>query len=295
MKATTQILASQGKIPAQAGIGLRSGHYESLLETLPPVGWLEVHSENYFGAGGAPLHYLQQARSHYPVSLHGVGLSIGSTDPLNIRHLAGLKSLIERIEPDLVSDHLCWSSVAGRYLNDLLPLPYNEEALCHSSDRIGRIQDYLGRPILIENLSSYLQYRDSDIPEAEFIAELASRSGCGILLDVNNVYVSACNHGFDAISYIQSLPPGRVQEFHLAGFTTKHYDGEAGDPCTILIDSHDQRVAGPVWDLYDFSVRRIGRRPTLIEWDADLPNLQTLLDEAWMADSIMEVDHALVA
>ncbi len=295
MQATAQFMAGPGTIPARAGIGLRADHYEALLETLPAVGWLEVHSENYFGAGGAPLHYLGKARCHYPLSLHGVGLSIGSADPLNIRHLSSLKSLIDRIEPALVSDHLCWSSVNGRYLNDLLPMPFTMEALAHLRERISRVQDYLNRPLLIENLSSYLQYRVSDFPEAEFIAELARRSGCGILLDINNVYVSACNHGFDANAYIQSLPPALVQEFHLAGFTTKHYRAEGDDRCTLLIDSHDRRVAGPVWDLYGFTLQRIGRRPTLIEWDSDLPDLRTLVDEAGIADSMMEKGHALVA
>jgi len=271
-----------GTIPAQAGIGLRASHYLEVLETRPPVGWLEVHSENYFGAGGKPLYYLERIRAHYPLSLHGVGLSIGSTDALNSRHLDQLKTLIRCFEPALVSEHLSWSSVGGRYLNDLLPLPYTEEALGYMVRRVSQVQDYLERQILIENVSSYLQYTESTIPEWEFIAALTERSGCGLLLDVNNIYVSACNHGFDPAVYLQAIPPAVVQEIHLAGFTVNRF--EQGE---ILIDTHNQRVYPQVWALYRQAVRRFGLIPTLVEWDTDLPALEVLVDEARRADAII--------
>lgn len=272
-----------GTIPAQAGIGLRAPHYLDVLETRPPVGWLEVHSENYFGAGGKPLYFLERIRAHYPLSLHGVGLSLGSTDVLNNRHLDQLKALIQRFEPALVSEHLSWSSVGGRYLNDLLPLPYTEEALAHLVKRVSQVQDYLGRQLLIENISSYLQYSESTLPEWEFITALTACSGCGLLLDVNNIYVSACNHGFDPEVYLQAIPPSVVREIHLAGFTVNRFeDGE------ILIDTHNQRVDPQVWTLYRQAVRRFGNIPTLIEWDTDLPTLHVLVDEARQADRIAE-------
>lgn len=270
-------------IPARAGIGLRAPHYRELLDTLPAVGWLEVHSENYFGEGGQPLHYLEQARSHYPLSLHGVGLSLGSTDELNRTHLGKLKRLAERFEPALVSEHLCWCSAGGRYLNDLLPLPYTEEALALVSRHIDEAQTFLGRRILVENVSSYLQFAHSTLPEWEFLAEAAARSGCGILLDVNNIYVSAVNHGFDADCYLESIPAEVVGEIHLAGFDS---NGEC------LIDTHGKPVADEVWALYRRAVRRFGRVPTLIEWDTDIPPLAVLLDEASKADAILtEADH----
>lgn len=266
-------------IPARAGIGLRAPHYRDLLETQPNVGWLEVHSENYFGAGGAPLHYLERARALYPVSLHGVGLSLGSADPLNREHLRRLKRLIDFIDPGLVSEHLCWSSVGGRYLNDLLPLPYTEEAIAHIVPRIVETQDFLGRRILIENLSSYVQYEHSVILEWEFLAAVAARADCGVLLDVNNIYVSSRNHGFDPIDYVKAVPTERVHEIHLAGHTVKAYeDGE------ILIDTHDGRVADAVWTLYRQTLARFGARPTLIEWDSALPALDVLVDEATRAE-----------
>ncbi len=280
-----------GTIPAQAGIGLRAPHYLEVLETRPPVGWLEAHSENYFGAGGKPLYYLERIRAHYPLSLHGIGLSIGSTDALNSRHLDRLKTLIRRFEPVLVSEHLSWSSVGGRYLNDLLPLPYTEEALAHMVRRVSQVQDYLERQILIENVSSYLQYTESTLPEWEFIAALTERSGCGLLLDVNNIYVSACNHGFDPGVYLQAIPAAAVREIHLAGFTVNRFGQRE-----ILIDTHNQRVYPQVWALYRQAVRRFGPIPTLIEWDTDLPALEVLVDEARRADAIVgEERHGAAA
>jgi len=279
-----------GPIPACAGIGLRAVHFQDVLATRPMLGWLEVHPENYFGAGGKPLHYLEQIRALYPLSLHGVGLSMGSTDPLNSAHLDKLKELIRRFEPALISEHVSWGSVGGRYHNDLLPLPYTEEALDHMVQRVSQVQDYLGRQILIENVSSYLQYTVSAIPEWEFVAELAKRAGCGLLLDVNNIYVNACNHGFEAEIFLAAVPRDLVQEIHLAGFTVNNLgDGE------ILIDTHSRPVCTAVWALYRQAVQRFGATPTLIEWDADLPPLETLLDEARRADAILEERHDLVA
>jgi len=273
-------------IPPRAGIGLRPRHYREMLATLPDTGWLEVHSENYFGAGGQPIHFLERLRVHYPLSLHGVGLSLGSADPLSTEHLAKLRALIDRFEPAMISEHLCWCSVGGRYLNDLLPLPYTEEALDHVAGRIRQAQDALGRRILVENVSSYLEYAHATIPEWEFLAETARRSGCGILLDVNNIYVNAVNHGFDPLRYINAVPGDAVEEIHLAGF-----DGEG----PILIDTHGTPVADAVWDLYRAAVGRWGPRPTLIEWDSDIPPLPVLLGEARKADEILGERHAVAA
>ncbi len=273
-------------IPAQAGIGLRAPHYREVLQRRPAVPWLEVHSENFFADGGYPHDVLSEVRSHYPLSLHGVGLSLGSADPLSVWHLAKLKDLVGRYQPGLVSEHLCWSSVDGSYLNDLLPLPYTEEALRHVAERVLQAQDALGRQILIENVSSYLQLAHSTIPEWEFLAAVAHASGCGILLDVNNIYVNARNHGFEPGDYLRAIPRGAVQEMHLAGFT------DEGD---ILIDTHGAPVADAVWNLYVQAVRRFGRVPTLIEWDTDIPPLPVLLEEAARAESILDSADARVA
>ncbi len=273
-------------LPPRAGIGLRPRHYREMLATLPAVGWLEVHSENYFGAGGQPIHFLERLRAHYPLSLHGVGLSLGSSDPLSAAHLAKLRALIARFQPAVISEHLCWCSVGGRYLNDLLPLPYTEEALDHVVGRIQQVQEALGRRILVENVSSYLEYAHATIPEWEFLAETARRSGCGILLDVNNIHVNAVNHGFDPLRYLAAVPSDAVEEIHLAGF-------DADGPC--LIDTHGKPVADAVWDLYRATLERLGSRPTLIEWDTDIPEMPVLLGEAEKADAILEERRALVA
>jgi uncharacterized protein (UPF0276 family) len=276
-------------IPATTGIGLRAPHLADFLDTRPALDWVEVHSENYFG-DGIPLSALQRVRERYDLSLHGVGLSVGSTDPLNLQHLAELKALIDAVQPCLVSEHLSWGSVDRHYLNDLLPLPYTVEALRHLVSRVAEIQDRLGRRILIENISSYLQFAAADIPEWEFLAELAMRSGCGILLDINNIYVSAVNHSFDTGHYLRAIPTACVEEMHLAGFTRKQFeDGE------ILIDTHNRRVVPEVWRLYDAAIARFGATPTLIEWDSDLPPLATLLDEARRAQTIMEYYRVDVA
>ena len=281
---------TRGAVPPDSGIGLRAPHYQAFLADQPDVGWIEVHSENYFGEGGAPLEYLERARNHYPLSLHGVGASLGSADALNLDHLKRLKRLVDRFEPGLVSEHLCWSSIDGRYLNDLLPLPYTEEALGHVSSRIAQIQDYLGRRILIENLSSYLQYRHSVLSEWEFLAEVARRADCGILLDINNIYVSSRNHKFDALHYLNGIPIDRVQEMHLAGHTVNRYpDGE------VWIDTHNAPVCDDVWALYRRALTRFGKLPTLIEWDTDLPALSVLVGEAQTVRHYMEKADALVA
>jgi uncharacterized protein (UPF0276 family) len=267
-------------IPARAGIGLRHHHYLDLIETRPAVGWLEVHSENFFG-GGKPLAYLDAARAHYPLSLHGVGLSLGTDGPLDRNHLARIRALIERVEPALVSEHVSWSISGGVYLNDLLPLPYTEEALRVICGHVLETQDFLGRRILVENPSTYLQFAHSTIPEWEFVAEIARRTGCGLLLDVNNVYVSACNHGFDADRYIAAMPSEAVHEIHLAGHAVREV-GEA----TLRIDDHGSAVCEAVWSLYRAALRDVGPVPTVIEWDSNVPELPVLVAEAETADRI---------
>jgi uncharacterized protein (UPF0276 family) len=287
LSASPQAGARPLPVAMRSGIGLRPGHYREVLASLPDVGFLEVHSENYFGDGGAPLHYLQRAGEHYPISLHGTGLSLGSTDPLNTDHLRKLKQLVERFDPLLVSDHLCWNSYQGVYLNDLLPLPYTEESLNNFVQRVDAVQDFIGRQLLIENPSDYLQYKHSRIPETEFLAEIGRRTGCRLLLDINNVYVSAVNLGFDAQHYIDALPANLVAEYHLAGHTVRELP-----EATILIDTHDGPVSEPVWQLYEYAIRGIGLRPTLIEWDARLPELDVLLSESGRADRICgQVQH----
>ena len=266
-------------VPAQVGVGLRAPHYRELLDRLPELGFLEVHSENYFGAGGQPHHFLQRLRGRYPLSLHGVGLSLGSAEPIDMAHLRRLKILIERYQPGLVSEHLCWSSVGGHHLNDLLPLPYTEEALGIVARKLSQAQDYLGRQILLENISSYLEFAASDIPEWQFLAELVKLSGCGILLDVNNIYVNAVNHGCDAAQFILNVPREAVQEIHLAGFD------QGAD---LLIDTHGKPVHGDVWKLYRLALQRFGPVPTLIEWDTDIPPLDVLLGEADKAKIMLQ-------
>ena len=262
----------------RAGIGLRPPHYRAILDSMPDVSFLEVHSENFFGDGGQPLKYLTRFREQYPISTHGVGLSLGSTDPLSSEHLKKLKRLVDRIDPVMVSEHLCWTGVNGRFLNDLLPLPYTAESLDHVVARVQEVQDHLKRQILIENVSSYLEFVDSTIPEWEFVREVACRAGCQILLDVNNIYVNAVNHDFDALTYLDTIVPGSVGEIHLAGFQ------DAGD---VLIDTHGAAVSDEVWELYKYAIQRFGNVPTLIEWDTDIPALQALLNEAQKANRIL--------
>ncbi len=273
-------------IPHTAGIGLRSPHYSELDARQPRLGFLEVHSENFFGDGGPPLAWLERFRRDYALSTHGVGLSLGSTDPLDAEHLRKLKRLVDRFEPALVSEHLCWCGVDGRCLNDLLPLPYTEESLRHVVARVSEVQDYLGRPILVENVSSYLQFRESNIPEWDFVREVSQRAGCKILLDVNNIYVNAVNHGIDARQYLAAIPQGSVGEIHLAGFE------DTGD---VLIDTHGAAVCDEVWTLYAEAIARFGDVPTLIEWDTDIPALDVLLGEAGKANRILSTGAAHAA
>lgn len=278
-------------VPVSAGIGLRGPHYREVVETGPRVGFFEIHSENYFGKGGVPHAYLERIRRDYPLSLHGVGLSLGSVDPLDRKHLQQLKQLVEIYQPDFVSEHLSWGSFGGRHLNDLLPLPYTQEVVDHLTDRIHQVQDYLGRPMMIENVSCYLQFEHTCMNEWEFVSAVAEQADCDILLDINNIYVNAHNHEFSAEQYLRGIPGKRVKEIHLAGHTVKIY--EQG---SIIIDTHDQRVCPEVWSLYRQSVSMFGPRPTLIEWDSDLPELEILVEEADMAREIMEgADHARVA
>jgi uncharacterized protein len=274
-------------IPAAAGIGLRFPHHRAVLDERPAVAWLEVHPENYMG-GGKPLMYLDAIRRDYPVSLHGVGLSLGSANGVDERHLTRLQGLVERIEPGLVSEHLSWSEFGGMHFADLLPLPYTEEALGTVCRNIAVVQERLKRRILIENPSSYLRYRRSTIPEWEFMAAVSTRTGCGILCDVNNVYVSACNHGFDARGYLRALPHESVGEIHLAGHTVRTFD----DGRSIRIDDHGSRLCREVWALYAEAVALFGRVPTLIEWDTDVPPLQVLIEEAAHAESILNAELA---
>ncbi len=279
---------SLSTLPDQAvGIGLRQPHYRDVFERQPPLGFLEVHSENFFLDGGASMHALERARASWPISLHGVGLSLGSADAPAERHLARLQRLVERIEPAVVSEHLCWGSVGAVHFNDLLPLPLTHEALALLVDRVDRVQNRLGRPLLVENVSAYVQYRDSEMTETAFLAALARRSGCGILLDVNNLYVNAVNFGFDPVAGLAELPADAIGQMHLAGYTV-------AEGC--LIDTHGSRVSPAVWSLYAEACRRFGPKPTLIEWDTDLPALDVLLDEAAAAGRIShatpQVQHA---
>ena len=271
------------RVPAAAGVGLRHVHYGDFLNDGPRVAWLEVHSENYLCPGGPRLATLEAIRHHYPLSCHGVGLSLGSAEGLDAGHLARLRSLIDRFEPGLVSEHVSWSTTGGDYLNDLLPLPYTEEALDILVRNIGQAQDALGRSILIENPSSYVTFADSTIPEWEFCAEAARRSGCGLLLDVNNIHVSARNHGYDAHEFLDAIPGDLVGEIHIAGHADTQWDGRP-----VLIDDHGSKVKEAVWDLLDAALARIGPKPVLMEWDLDLPPLDTLLGEAAKAQAALD-------
>ena len=252
------------------GLGLRTGHYDEILAGQLRVDWFEVLSENYMVGGGKPLAYLDRIAARYPLVMHGVSLSIGSTDPFDRAYLIELKALAERIRPAWISDHLCWTGVAGRNLHDLMPLPYTEEALNHVAARVREVQDFLGRRILIENVSSYLEYRHSTLSEWDFLRALCESADCLLLLDVNNIYVSSQNHGFDPLKFLDAMPPDRVQQIHLAGHT---HNGE------LLIDTHDQPVPDAVWALYAETIRRLGPVATMIERDDNIPPLEDLLIE----------------
>ncbi len=252
------------------GLGLRRQHYDDVLNSHPDVDWFEIISENYMVDGGKPLDYLSRIRERYPMVMHGVSMSIGSVQPLNRDYLKQLKSLIKRVEPAWFSDHLCWTGVNELNMHDLLPLPYTEEALAHVVDRISQVQDYLGRQMLLENVSSYISYSESEMTEWEFLREVAQRADCFILLDINNIYVSAFNHHFDPHEYLSAMPEERIRQVHLAGHTHEH---------DLIIDTHDQPVADPVFELYASAIARFGPISTMIERDDNIPPLSNLLDE----------------
>jgi uncharacterized protein (UPF0276 family) len=271
-----QALAMSGR----AGIGLRTRHVADVIATRPPVGFLEVHSENYLG-GGPAVRDLERIRRDYPLALHGVGLSLGTAEGLDARHLERLRRLVDRLEPALVSEHLSWSIGGGVYFNHLLPLPYTEESLAIVCVNVLRAQDRLGHRLLVENPSAYARFCDSPIPEPEFLAALARRTGCGVLCDVNNVHVTAHNLGLDPLAWLDALPAHCVGELHLAGHRANDADGR-----TVLIDDHGARVDRAVWALYAHALGRFGRQPTLVEWDSDVPALEVLVDEARAADTV---------
>jgi uncharacterized protein len=259
------------------GIGLRPKHFARFMAERPPVDWVEAVTENFMAPGGRPVAVLEKVRAEVPVVLHGVSLSIGSVDPIPEVYLSELAALVQRVEPALVSDHLCWGTHRGQYVHDLLPLPYTEESLAHVTSRVQQVQERLGRQLLLENPSSYVAFKDSTMAEWEFLAELTGRSGCGILLDVNNVYVSARNFGFDPLEYLRGIPSGRVGYFHLAGHSDKG---------KYLLDSHDHAVPAAVWDLYRDALRRFGRVPSLVEWDDAIPPLEEVVAESRRAATI---------
>lgn len=263
------------------GIGLRSQHYSHILTHQPAIPWLEALSDNYLG-GGLPLYHLEQIRAQYPITLHGVSLSLGSADPLNRDYLTQLKQLADRIEPVHVSDHLAWVSVNGHYFNDLAPLPYTESVLNYVAERILQVQDFLGRRILIENLSPYLQFRHNSLTEWQFLADLLVEADCHLLLDINNVYVNATNHGFDPLDYLDVLPVDRIKEIHLAGYEEQDH---------FLFDTHGYPVQPGVWKLYQQALQRFGPVPTLIEWDTDIPSFDVLMAEAQQADTYLCQHH----
>jgi uncharacterized protein len=261
------------------GIGLRSVHFEHILKNNPVIDWFEVLSENYLDTGGRPLHVLDQVAERYPVVLHGVSLSVGSTDPIDFEYLKKLKALGKRVNARWVSDHLCWTGVTGLNTHDLLPMPYTDQALRHTIERVRNIQDFLERPIALENASTYLEFSASKWPESEFIAALAEEADCGILLDVNNVYVSSFNHGFDPKKYIDNIPKDRVVQMHLAGHTNKG---------THILDTHSDYVINTVWELYRYAHRRLGGVATLLEWDANIPGFDVVHGEALKARQFRE-------
>src|ERR1044071_1721172 len=275
-----------GPVPARAGIGLRSVHHDALLEERPDVGFIEAHTENYFHDGGSAVRALERARSNYPLSLHGVGLGLGSADGLDRDHLERVRRAIRRFEPALVSEHACWGHAGGEHFNDLLPLPFTDEAVEHLSAQVRQAQDFLGTRLLIENVSAYVSFEHSHLAEWEFLAAVVERAGCGLLLDVNNVYVSARNLGVDAHAFIDGVPAEAVGEIHLAGHAVSN---------GVLIDDHGSRVCDDVWALYRHAIARLGARPTLIEWDTNIPALDILVAEAARADRVIGEVRGLAA
>jgi hypothetical protein len=261
------------------GLGLRPPHFDYILNQRPDVGWFEIISENFMVGGGKPKYFLQRIREHYPIVMHGVSLSIGSTDPLDIEYLKKLRTLAAEVEPAWISDHLCWTGIHGINSHDLLPLPYNEESLKHVIDRVSQVQDFMGRQILLENPSSYLDFKSSDISEVEFLKAVADGADCLILLDINNIYVSARNHGFDAVTYLNTIPQQRVRQFHLAGHS------DYGD---YVIDTHDHDIRNEVWELYRKALQRFGAVSTMIERDGNIPEFPLLEAELATARQIFD-------
>lgn len=270
-------------LPPRGGVGLKPAHLPAIFETAPDLGFFEIHAENYMGEGGPPHRWLGLIRQDYPISLHGVGLSIGGAGPLDRDHLRRLRGLIDRYQPGLFSEHLAWSSHETGFLNDLLPVPYTDTTLGRVASHIHQVQETLGRQMLLENPSTYLRFAESTWDEVDFIAELSRRTGCGLLLDVNNVMVTCTNQLWDPRAYIARYPLDRVQEIHLAGHARD--EDEAGRP--LLIDSHDRPVSDPVWQLYAQTIALTGPLPTLIEWDNAVPDWEVLLAEAGRADAVM--------
>ena len=273
----------QDEIPPRAGVGLKVEHYEEILRSRPDIGWFEIHAENYMGEGGPPHHFLEAIREHYPISIHGVGLSIGGDGPLDRDHLARLKTLNERYRPGLFSEHLAWSTHEGVYFNDLLPVPYTEGAVARVSDHINQVQDVVGRRMLLENPSTYLTFADSTMSELRFLECVTERTGCGLLLDVNNVFVSAINQGTSPEAYIDGFPLDLVGEIHLGG----HAEDQDDQGDRLLIDAHDRPIIDPVWRLYARVIDRAGTRPTLVEWDTDVPAWPVLFSEAERAEDVL--------
>ncbi|TVT59126.1 MAG: DUF692 domain-containing protein [Sedimenticola thiotaurini] len=282
-EAITSLRSAPALVPSRAGAGLKAVHYQTIIDNQPDIGWFEVHPENYMGRGGAPLRYLERIRADYPISLHSVGTSLGSHQPLDQNHLRNLKKLVDRFQPGLVSEHLSWSHGYEWFTHDLIPLIYNQEVLDLVVSHIQQVQDYLQRQILIENPSSYLQFKQSDIPEQEFLVEAAKRSGAGLLLDVNNVYVSCRNHNWDIEEYLAPIPAELIGEIHLAG----HAVQALGDQ-ELLIDDHGSPICTAVWELYRNCIDRIGSVPTLIERDSNIPGFDTLYKEVQFAEHYLQ-------
>jgi uncharacterized protein len=277
------VAKSYTRLPCRAGVGLKPQHFSSIVENWPELGFFEAHAENYLVAGGPFHHFLTRIREHYPLSLHGVGLSIGGEEPLDLAHLRALRALLNRYQPESFSEHLAWSSQGGIFFNDLFPLPYDRTTLRRVCAHVDEVQEVLGRRLLLENPSTYVEFAQSSYSEAAFIGEMVHRTGCGVLLDVNNAYVSCTNHGRDVYAFLAALPLQAVGEIHLAGF---HRDTDsAGRP--LLIDNHSSAVDEAVWALYEWVIRRIGATPTLIEWDNAVPGFDRLAEEARRAESLL--------
>lgn len=275
---------SRSALAASVGVGLKAEHYRTILQERPSLGFFEIHAENYMGDGGPPHRYLEAIRDRYALSLHGVGLNLGGSAPLSMEHLGRLKRLIDQYQPSLFSEHLAWTATSDSFLNDLLPIPYTRAALDQLCERIDITQSFLKAQMLLENPATYVQYVASDIPETDFLDAIAKRTGCGLLLDVNNVYVSAANHGFDPAKYLEGFPVASVREIHLAG----HSESTDGSGNSLLIDAHDSPVRQQVWSLYRWVLPRVVPVPTLVEWDNDVPAWPTLLGEARKAEALVQ-------